>query len=578
MKWNRIFSFGFLFLLIMSGSKDIVAQTETSTTKSTAPTTANTTAAATAPDAASEILMPAAAPPPPTVGTPLNTIAQPPKGVRIVPEGLPPASTVSAADALAASPTSVTQAGPASPSLATGQAPMLTLEDAIFLSLRYSPLVRNAEIQRIVDKFNLRLAQYSYELQYALTGNLNYSNTTVGGFHSEATTYNLTPAVNWLSPIGTQITVSGANNFSHSIGQQTFFNPLVTATVVQPLIRGYGPAVTLAPLYNAYDQELIARLTLRNVVITDITTVITQYTALVQAKNTLKALQLSLETTLNTLKQYKAEIQAGRRAPGDTVQFQVNVAQQQLAIEAQLVTIQQAQLTLMQTLGLDPTIPISVPAKIDMNDKNLPDLKRSIELTLQNDITYQQQKLSLRVLQRQLMVQRDQQRWQLDATFTQTFGGGAGGGVNSGFGSIFNGQNKSTAIGLQLNVPIHNIALQAGLVQAKVALDQAIISLAAQKRAVIANAINAYNTLISQKQQITQAQKAVELANLNLNNANIRLNYGRSTPFEVGSLQIDLTNAQISLINTVISYDNSLAAYEQTLGITLDRWGVKLRC
>src|ERR1700678_1930172 len=61
---------------------------------------------------------------------------------------------------------------------------LLTLSDAIYLALRYNPNVRNAEIQRVIDKFNLRLAKYSYELQYALTGNINYSNESIAGIHS----------------------------------------------------------------------------------------------------------------------------------------------------------------------------------------------------------------------------------------------------------------------------------------------------------------------------------------------------------------------------------------------------------
>lgn len=468
--------------------------------------------------------------------------------------------------------------GPSQPSYCpVPKPPALSLEDAIFLSLRYSPLVRNAEIQRIVDKFNLRVAQWAYELQYSFTGALAYTNTTSNSSHSESTTYNVIPQVQYLSPIGTSITVSVPHNFTHNIGQSTYFNPLLSVVATQPLLRGYGPTITLAPLYNAYDQELSTRLTLRNVVITDITTVITQYTALVQAQNTLKALQLALQASLDTLTQYRAEIKAGRRAPADMVQFEVNVAQQRLSIEAQLVTIQQARLTLLATIGLDPIIQVSVPENVTMNDKNLPDLQQSIQLALRNDIGYQQAKLGLRVLQRQLWVARDAQRWQLNATLTQTFGGGSGGAPNSGYSSFVNGQNKSTVVGLALTVPINNLPLQQQLVNAKNQVDQAEITLAATRRAVVANATNAYYNLISTKQQIIQAQRAVDLAVITLKNAGIRLNYGRSSAFEVATLQNNLTNAQISLINTQISYDNALASFEQVLGITLDRWCVRIR-
>ncbi len=157
-------------------------------------------------------------------------------------------------------------------------------------------------------------------------------------------------------------------------------------------------------------------------------------------------------------------------------------------------------------------------------------------------------------------------------------GGGSGGFPNSGYDSLFNGQNRATNIQLQLIVPIRDINLQGQLVSGKVAVDQAEITLAATRRGVIASATNAYYTLINTKQQIAQAQQSVDLAALSLKNANIRLNYGRSTPFEVTTLQNNLTNAQISLINTEINYVNALASFEQVLGITLDRWHLCVRC
>ncbi len=43
-----------------------------------------------------------------------------------------------------------------------------------FFSVALQPLIRNGLIQRVVDKFNLKQAQYAYELQYSLIGNTTY--------------------------------------------------------------------------------------------------------------------------------------------------------------------------------------------------------------------------------------------------------------------------------------------------------------------------------------------------------------------------------------------------------------------
>src|SRR5690349_19776255 len=88
----------------------------------------------------------------------------------------------------------------------------LTLNDAILLALRYNPNIKNAEIQRIVDKFSLRVAENNYELNYALSGAANYNHSAQGGTVSESNNYSLTPAVNLPnSAHGTNFTLNAAN-------------------------------------------------------------------------------------------------------------------------------------------------------------------------------------------------------------------------------------------------------------------------------------------------------------------------------------------------------------------------------
>lgn len=457
------------------------------------------------------------------------------------------------------------------------KAPLLSLDDAVLLALRYNPTIQNAEIQRIVDKFNLRLAKYSYELQYALTGNFQYNNSTSNGVNGEGNKFTLSPQVSYLSPIGTQVVAGVTNVWSHVGGQSHYSNPQATLNITQPLLQGFGTTVTMAPLYNAYDQELINRLSLQNVAITTITQVVSKYTALVQAINTLKSLELSLATSQKTVKQYQIKLKVGQVAPADIIQFETDVSSKQQSIEAQKITIKQARFALLETLGLDHKTPFTVTDRVGLDDTKLPTLEQSIELALKNDINYQTQKINYRIAQRQFKVTLDKLRWTLNANVVQSVGGGTGGPPNSGVDSLFNGQNKNLSAGLQLNVPINDVPAKAAVVQAKVGLKQSETLLDAQKRQVIDTARTAYYTLMSQKRQITQAQTTLELSNRNLKNAYIRLDVGRATPFEVSSLQSSLTLAEINLISSEISYINALAAFEQIVGTTLDRWNVQIR-
>lgn len=452
---------------------------------------------------------------------------------------------------------------------------ILTLRDAIYLALRYNPSVRNAEIQRVIDKFNLRLAENSFEVQYALTGNVNYSNENYAGIHSTQTNYGAGPSVSYLSPIGTQISAGIPSEFVHTNGSGSSFSPQVTFNITQPLLQGFGPAVTLAPLYNAYDQEQINQLALKNTIIQTITQVINQYSLLVQAENSLAAQQLALQTSVATVTQYQAQIKSGESAPADIIQFQNNEANTRLMVENQQLGVTQAKLNLLNILGLDPATQFSVPADIQLDTTQLPNLAQSITLALQNDIPYRTLLYQMQITQRQLLVAKDQQRWQLNAVASQAYGNG----FNTANQPIMNnlGQNRETNVGLQLNIPINNLTVKSALVQAQVAVQQAEINLQATKHVVITNTTNAYYNLLSQQQQIQQAKTALQLAQINLNDATIRLKYGRSTPFEVSSLQTALTNANLALINTQINYVNAVAAFEQVLGVTLERWKIQIR-
>lgn len=455
---------------------------------------------------------------------------------------------------------------------------ILTLRESIFIALRYNPVVESGEIQRIIEKFNLRVAFWNYELKYALTGTAAYNFNVSNGTKSESDSQTVVaPAVSLLTPLGGTVTAAMTNPLTHTASAPRFYNPGLAVAITQPLLRGFGPDIALSPLRLAEYTELLNRLTLQNTVMSTITTVISQYAALAQAENSLIVQRLSLQNSIATLKQQEAMLKAGRVAEADLVQFQATVASQQLSIEQQEVSLIQTRLALLSTLGIDPTTYIATTKKVKIENDVLPTLKECLRMALLNNISYQQELINLRVSKINLALATDAQRWQLDLVASRRQGGGSGGAPNSGIPSLFNGSNYGTTVGLSLTVPINDLSLQRTLVQAKVGLRQEYIRLAALKRQTVNNVINAYNTVLSQKEQITQAKIAVELAQQSLDVALAKLKYGRVTPFEVSTLQTTLTTQQISYINTIATYVTNLAALDQIIGYTLDRWHVKIK-
>lgn len=448
---------------------------------------------------------------------------------------------------------------------------MLSLNEAVLLALRFNPSIQSGEIQRIIDKWSVLAAQYQFQWQLSLTGEAAYTYSKFAGVSSTGKTNFLAPAAQITNAYGTQISVSP--NFE----KDDNFNPGVTVNVTQPLLSGFGPAVTLAPLRNAYDQEAINKLTLKTNVMQTITTVIENYRALVAAKENLITAQLVLKGNQDVVTQNQALIQAGRMASSDIVQAQAQVANQEVSVQQALFGVVQASQTLLISLGMNPNIPIDVPTDIEINSANIPDQQKSIDLALQNDPTYQTALFNLNIAKRNLLVAKDQNRWTLDLVASSAVGNGSGNGPDAGINSLTNGRNLSNNVGVQLSIPINDITLEQGVANAQVAVEQAKIQIEETKRQLESNVISAIENIAINIQQAQQSDQALMLSKQTLDIANAKQKYGKSSTFEVVSDARDYNNALLQETSTKIAYLNSITSYDQIVGTTLDTWHITIR-
>lgn len=430
----------------------------------------------------------------------------------------------------------------------------LSLYDAILLALRFNPNVRNNQIQRVADKFALEVAHNNFNPQYTFNATATFS-------RNNKPQYTVVPQVNWLLPLGTQIQATNTQNFLGSAGNGNS----TTVIVTQPLLRGFGETVTMAPLVQAEYSEANQRLNLKNTIMGTITQVIQDYYALVQAYNNLTVDELALHNSVVMLQQFRVRIQAGQAAPLEIAPQESQVASQQLQVTLDKNTIQQNYQTLMITLGLDPSCKVEIDKKITIDTFHIPDVKRAYVLALENNIAYQQAIFNLKTQELEVIQQRDAQRWQLNVTATKNF---------ASEGATPNSENDNVV--LNLNVPIDNLSLQQLLVNAEVLYKQDEVQLAATKRQIKSDVITAIASLNLQLQQIKQAEQAVTFAQQAFDVEVKKLYYGRSTVLNVTQLRDDLTQAKLALITQQISYINTLAQFEQNLGITLERWQIQI--
>ena len=463
---------------------------------------------------------------------------------------------------------------------ATNEPLALTLEDAVALALRNNPDIEKADLGRISQKFNLVVAKYQFEPQAALTGSASYTNTVSNGSSSYSKEWGITPGATLENHYGTDFKVASTNTVTNGV-----YNPQLELEVTQPLIRGFGKAVVEAALENAKDTQVIDKLNFKSQAINTVTTVINDYLSLVETYQTLEVDNVSLKNFEQTVENDKAMIAAGRMAKSDIVQAKAQVATQQATIASDLNSITAGKNTLLNDIGLPPTTNLTLPKKFNfytvknliLGDSKLPGLEESENIALGNNISYQTDIITLRTLRRSLLVDKDQRRWKLDVTGTETFGGGSGGGANAGVKSLFNGRNHAESVEADLTVPIDDVNTQQTVINAEVGLDQAIVGLRQTKRQLITDVESQYNTVLTNAENLKLSLNALKLQEESVYIAQQKALAGQVSTFEVITNQKNLATQRQSVVESEITYLQSLVTYEQTLGITLEPWRIRVR-
>ena len=451
----------------------------------------------------------------------------------------------------------------------------LSLREAILLALRYNPNIQNAELDRIIQRYQLRLAENEFELQYALAGSANINKDHYQGIGSrESKTALATPELSLKNALGTKFSLSMDNQ----VETYDNYHPMLNFSLTQPLLRNFGSDVNLVSLRNAQDNERLNKLALRQSIMDQITNVITAYHSLVQALNYYKIQQRQLEEAKITYTNNTRKIKAGQLEPSANIQQSYQIESLSLAVEqAENDSLNAAQ-NLLQSIGLDPESRIQIEQTLDNQRLHVPDLQKSIVIGLKNNQGYQAQLLALRADERALKVAKNQQLWQLD--FSANVQSGQTTDVtnrSNGLKGIYSGRNISQSARINLTIPINDLGQKNKLISAKIHLEKDRLQLLTSKRTLITNITNSINTIKSLAKRFKLAQKQVKLAEKSYELEKKKQQAGIASSLDVNNTQNQLIQAQNGLISAKIAWLNQLASLERLLGTTLERWDIQLR-
>lgn len=450
----------------------------------------------------------------------------------------------------------------------------LSLKETILLAIRENPNVQRAQLNHVQQKFALDVAKWQFKPHFSIGGTAGYNRSIIGG---EDVTISkgigLQPKMTWQSPVGTQVTVTSSNNLNNK------FYPGMSVQVEQPLIRGFGRAVVEASLYNAMDTEKISRLTVENVLRSTVTAVINAYLGVILAENTLKIDEQALKRARVSVDQTKIFIKAGRKAGVELVTVEADVANAQTKLENDKNSLDQARYALLTAIGIDPNTRVkftSIDVPILTQKFHVPPLAETKHLTLQNDIQYQIDQITIQgATKRAVVTAEDNTRWQLNLEANASLGNGAQ--KNSGFDNLINGAYQSQGLSLNLTIPIDDRNAKFAVASAKNALRTALIALREEKWAKETNAINGWNTIASAERALRFAEDAERLQEKTYQISFQKYSYGLIDSIELQTAHQQLSLRQQSLLDARIAYLKALVNLDQQIGKTLRTWNIQVR-
>lgn len=448
----------------------------------------------------------------------------------------------------------------------------LNLAEAIALALRQNRVIENAYLTRIVEKFDLRLAEDEFSPQYQLGAALDqdspYDPTT-----GRATThrYQASSAVTLRVPTGGQLALTAAHDAD--LGDEQAYNDNVTLSFSHPLLKNAGRTVGAARVILARRTEQSHLLRLKETVSSLITQVIKQYRAYVAANRELAISRLSLERSREQLAITREFIRSGRMPAVELVQSETDVANQQLDLRSTENRLDAARIQLVRLLRLPPDTPIQATEQMTIAryDRGLEELKTT---ALSQRVDIQQARLDVANAELTLALARNARLWALDL---ETHYGLAQSGRDARpLRSLQHPAQGDFHIGLSLTVPLFDLEPKHRVTSSRVALKIARNNLRELEETIVLELLNAHRDLQIRWEQLELNQRSVELSRKQLALEQDKLKVGRSSSFQVVSFQNRLVEAEYGYLNARISYLDALTDLDESLGTTLRHWGVSL--
>ncbi len=456
--------------------------------------------------------------------------------------------------------------------LATPQTKQMTLDEAIALALRYNRTVESAYLERIIEKFELKVAQDEFRPDLFVSASVtqNHSNGT------DALTTGIGTGLSLKVPTGGQLELAWQQSVSKPWDMPTNgATSDLTLSFRQPLLKGGGIDVNMASQVMSMRQEQTNIQNLKETLISTITGVIQTYRRFLLAKRSLEISKLSLKRSRNFLQEYKVLIEAGRKAQVEIIQIETDLARQELGHRRSINAVDNARISLLRLLDIDRRSLFEPVELLKVERVNL-DVEQLQQIAFDNQPAYLNAQLAHKNADTRLLLAENNKLWELDIITRYNVTGSSDSWLEAQKQAGYLDEGDYS-VGLSLRIPFGDLTLKRSVLAAKVARKQSQIRLQELKENIKIDIQNSVRDINVSWEEIKLAERVRELSKKQLEIELEKLKFDRSDNFKIVSLQDDLVRAENDEVGAKISYLNALTDLDASLGTSLERWGINIK-
>ncbi len=487
----------------------------------------------------------------------------------------------------------------------------LTRQDAIYLALLNSRDVRIERLAPDILETEIRRERAAFHPAFSLESSTTQSHSAAGTVLAGSTSPQA-ESVNWSSGVKAKL-ISGAvasldftNSRVESNSQFLTLNPQYSAnlvfTLTQPLLKDFGPRINRTRIKLAQNNATISRYQLQSRIASVLADVENAYWELVLGFKDQDIRRKSLELSRRLAERSRELAREGFLPEIAALQAEAAVVQREGDVLAATSALKDTLGRLQDILNLDPTSDVQI-VPVDQPTLEVPavNLEQALKAAFARRPEMPQAELELKNRRMSLDFAKNQTLPQLNLFFSYGLSGLAGtsrdispvpsveaflaqkqipppslvGGYGTALDNLFSGDFPTWKIGVNLTVPLGNVAAENQLRKANLEVQKASLTVKDVERKIALEVERLARQIQTLRKAIDGARALREQTGRRLEMAQEQFELGLAPMTAVLDAQRDMATAEREEWRIVVDYNKALTLFDRATGATLQKYRVE---